>query len=173
MKIHAAAALGAALALSGCSAFSDSATSADGVEVAAALYPLQYVAERVAGDRATVGPLVVPGRTACTACLHAHRADHDPDWPMLAAQLLSRPAPPTDVGVLLEAAVLAGRMLRETRDDAAVSVSLGAGSVRRTWRAHRPHARCLCRSPEGSATADALDSRSSEPTRSKASGPRA
>lgn len=61
MKIYAVAALGAALSLSGCSAFSDSATSADGVEVATAFYPLQYVAERVAGDRATVENLTAPG----------------------------------------------------------------------------------------------------------------
>lgn len=58
MKICAVAALGAALSLgpmlSGCSAFSDSATSADGVEVATAFYPLQFVAERVAAPHATV-----------------------------------------------------------------------------------------------------------------------
>ena len=58
MKSYAAAALGAALTLSwtlsGCAAFSDSATSADGVEVAAAFYPLQFVAQRVAGSHASV-----------------------------------------------------------------------------------------------------------------------
>lgn len=61
MNKLAAAATGAALALSatlsGCSAFDDSATSADGVEVAAAFYPLEYVTERVAGDHAGVANL--------------------------------------------------------------------------------------------------------------------
>lgn len=61
MNRLAVAATGAALALtwslSGCSAFDDSATSADGVEVAAAFYPLQFVAERVAGDHAEVSNL--------------------------------------------------------------------------------------------------------------------
>lgn len=66
MKRLAAAAAGAALlspvVLSGCSAFSnDTASSADGVEVAAAFYPLQYVAERVAGDHASVENLTAPG----------------------------------------------------------------------------------------------------------------
>jgi zinc transport system substrate-binding protein len=61
MKRLAVAALGAALSLSGCAAFDDSATSADGVEVATAFYPLQYVAERVAGDHATVENLTAPG----------------------------------------------------------------------------------------------------------------
>jgi zinc transport system substrate-binding protein len=66
MKRLAAAATGAALlssvVLSGCAAFTDdSATSADGVEVAAAFYPLQYVADRVAGDHAKVENLTSPG----------------------------------------------------------------------------------------------------------------
>jgi zinc transport system substrate-binding protein len=66
MKRLAAAATGAALlssvVLSGCAAFTDdSASSADGVEVAAAFYPLQYVADRVAGDHAKVENLTTPG----------------------------------------------------------------------------------------------------------------
>ncbi|WP_243060987.1 metal ABC transporter substrate-binding protein [Nocardioides sp. SR21] len=65
MKIYAVAALGVAFSLSatlsGCSAFGDSASSADGVEVATAFYPLQYVAERVAGDHAEVENLTAPG----------------------------------------------------------------------------------------------------------------
>ncbi|GAB6986363.1 metal ABC transporter substrate-binding protein [Nocardioides pyridinolyticus] len=65
MKVYAVAALGAALSLSpllaGCSALSDSATSADGVEVATAFYPLQFVTQRVAGSHATVENLTAPG----------------------------------------------------------------------------------------------------------------
>jgi hypothetical protein len=38
---------------------------------------------------ATVGPLVVPGRGPCLRCLELHRADRDPGWPQLLAQLLS------------------------------------------------------------------------------------
>jgi zinc transport system substrate-binding protein len=65
MKRLAAATAGAALlssvVLSGCSAFTnDTATSADGVQVAAAFYPLQYVAGRVAGDHADVTNLTAP-----------------------------------------------------------------------------------------------------------------
>ncbi|MCW2765591.1 MAG: periplasmic solute binding protein [Nocardioides sp.] len=51
-----------ALATTSCAAFSDdSAAPAGGVEVAAAFYPLQYVADRVAGDHATVENLTAPG----------------------------------------------------------------------------------------------------------------
>lgn len=50
------------VALAGCAAFSDEAPdSADGVQVATAFYPLQYVAQRVAGDLANVENLTQPG----------------------------------------------------------------------------------------------------------------
>lgn len=38
----------------------------------------------------SVGPLVVPGRTACLRCEDLHRTGHDPAWPELLLQL-SRP----------------------------------------------------------------------------------
>ncbi|MFC1417369.1 ThiF family adenylyltransferase [Streptacidiphilus cavernicola] len=34
----------------------------------------------------TVGPFVLPGRSACGNCLSQHRADEDPAWPRLLAQ---------------------------------------------------------------------------------------
>ena len=67
MKRLAAATAGAALlltasaSLAGCGAFDDPVTSADGIQVAAAFYPLAYVAERVAGDHASVENLTAPG----------------------------------------------------------------------------------------------------------------
>lgn len=116
----------------------------------------------LSGDRATVGPLIIPGATACLACLHAHRRDRDPTWPLVAAQLLAREAVPTEAVLLLEGALLAARLV--AGGVAGASVSVSGGSVRRSWHAHRPHAACLCRSPAGSATADAPDDRSSAPT---------
>jgi len=120
----------------------------------------------LAGDRVHVGPLVIPGRTACTACLHTRRSEADPDWPLLAAQLLGRDPVRTDAALLVESALLTGRLLRDplagmagdTGDDlgrTSLSVGLSAGHARRVWHAHRPHERCLCRSPEGTSTAAA------------------
>src|SRR6478609_8518860 len=55
MRRLAALALVPALALTGCAAFTDDSVGIDdGVQVAAAFYPLQYVAQRVAGDHAEV-----------------------------------------------------------------------------------------------------------------------
>ncbi len=47
---------------------------------------------RMEPDRVTIGPFVVPGRTACLRCEDAHRTDGDPRWPLLLAQLAGRDA---------------------------------------------------------------------------------
>lgn len=48
---------------SGCAAFSDEAPrEGSGLRITAAFYPLQFVSERVAGDRATVTDLTSPGQ---------------------------------------------------------------------------------------------------------------
>lgn len=110
------------------------------------------------GDQVTAGPVVVPGRTACLSCRHAERTESDPQWPLVAAQLVGRRAPYTDAALVLEAAVLSARLLRAAMAEpasAAVSVTLTSGEVRRVWRVQRMHAACLCRSPRGTASADA------------------
>lgn len=52
------------------------------------------------GDRATIGPLVVPGTTSCLRCRHLHRRDGDPAWPLVSVQwaqaLGGAPARPID-----------------------------------------------------------------------------
>ena len=97
-----------------------------------------------------VGPLVVPGRTACLACLAAHRRDADPAWPLLAAQLIGRPATPPDPVLATEAAGVAERLLSEWERHPARtphrSLTLHAGELHRRMRSHRPHAECRCRS---------------------------
>ncbi len=42
----------------------------------------------------TVGPLVVPGDTACAECVDRHRAAADPQWPDITAQLAAKAAMP-------------------------------------------------------------------------------
>jgi zinc transport system substrate-binding protein len=57
-----AATLAGSLLLAGCAAFSDDSATENGApRVATAFYPLQYVAQRVAGDLATVENLTQPG----------------------------------------------------------------------------------------------------------------
>lgn len=52
---------------------------------------------RTVGDLAVVGPLVLPGRSACLRCLDLTRAGADPDWPELLAQLCRTRVPSPEV----------------------------------------------------------------------------
>jgi len=54
-----------------------------------------------------VGPLVIPGRSACLGCLELARRDRDPAWPLILAQVTGRTASPVACGATLVAAVAA------------------------------------------------------------------
>ncbi|TDN92514.1 hypothetical protein EV279_2035 [Microbacterium sp. BK668] len=109
------------------------------------------------GASVQVGPVVRPGRTACLACVAAHRIDADPAWPHLAAQLVGRRAPAIDSALVWEAGLAAARLLsdaeRHPERRSSKSVTIHAASGARTTRTHRPHAACRCRSLSGIAMA--------------------
>lgn len=119
-----------------------------------------------ADGECTVGPYVVPGRTVCTACLHAHRRDADAQWPLTFAHLLMLPVYPVTAGLAAEAGHLAARLLRGQHPwlgagdglastGHAHSVTVDEHSARRAWRTHAPHPECGCRSLPESATESA------------------
>ena len=54
-----------------------------------------------------VGPLVLPGRTACLGCVELARSDRDPAWPFILAQLAGQAAQPAACAATLAAAVAA------------------------------------------------------------------
>jgi bacteriocin biosynthesis cyclodehydratase domain-containing protein len=62
---------------------------------------LPHLLSEIRGEAGVVGPLVVPGTSACLRCLDLTRTDHDPGWPAVAVQLATnvRAAAPCD-GVL-------------------------------------------------------------------------
>jgi bacteriocin biosynthesis cyclodehydratase domain-containing protein len=62
---------------------------------------------------ASIGPLVLPGRSACLRCVELARADRDPQWPVVAAQLVagSRGVEPCDITLAAAAASLAAMHL--------------------------------------------------------------
>ena len=113
------------------------------------------VAHLVAGVRETtavVGPLVLPGRTGCLHCGDLHRADRDPAWPVVAAQLIGirrRREEPCDVVLATVAASLAALQCLahlDGRPTAATGASLELSLTdwrlrRRSWPAHP---RCDC-----------------------------
>jgi hypothetical protein len=54
-----------------------------------------------------VGPLVLPGRTACLRCLDLARAERDPAWPLILAQVTGHAADPPACDSVLAAMVAA------------------------------------------------------------------
>ncbi|HLX47058.1 MAG TPA: ThiF family adenylyltransferase [Streptosporangiaceae bacterium] len=99
------------------------------------------------------GPLVLPGRTACLRCLNMTRADADPQWPLVLAQLTGcQPATPACDCVLATsvAAQACAQVLtfidRRGKADAVINGTLelvlpGWQWRRRTWL---PHPACGC-----------------------------
>ncbi len=100
-----------------------------------------------------VGPLVLPGRTACLRCLDYTRADNDPAWPLILAQLARRQPDPAACDAALAAAVAAQASgqalafidktpLTEAAANGTLELVLPAWQWRRrTWR---PHEACTC-----------------------------
>lgn len=100
-----------------------------------------------------VGPLVVPGRTACLRCLDYARAANDPAWPLILAQMSSRRPEPAACDAVLAATVAAqaaGQALAAI-DKTPMASAAANGTLevvlpdwrwrRRTWSQHPA---CLC-----------------------------
>lgn len=70
-----------------------------------------------------VGPLVVPGHTACLQCLHLSRTDQDPDWPLLSDRWCRTPTPQPDPLLMLQAAAMVARAVIEFVETSTCSAS--------------------------------------------------
>jgi bacteriocin biosynthesis cyclodehydratase domain-containing protein len=107
--------------------------------------------------RGVVGPLVLPGRSACLECLEHRRTEQEPGWPLLAAQLAgvrgtadaATAVATAGLAIAQALAALDGAAAAPATVDATLELDPGAGSlVRRTWA---PHPRCPCAAGAGSA----------------------
>ncbi|MGH3545185.1 MAG: TOMM precursor leader peptide-binding protein [Mycobacteriales bacterium] len=100
---------------------------------------------------AIVGPLVIPGQTACLHCLDLHRRDRDPAWPALVSQLATYPRRPeaSHTALATAAAALAAAQVLAFLDGETASTigaalelgGLGSSVRRRSWN---PHPECNC-----------------------------
>ena len=106
-----------------------------------------------------VGPLVLPGRSACLGCVELCRSACDEEWSLVAAQLVGRtgradPCCVTATAGLATAQVLAavdgiGGGPEPAALNATVELDVAAGAlVRRSWAA-RPECHCRAAPPEG------------------------
>ncbi len=108
-----------------------------------------------------VGPLVVPGRGACLRCLDLYRAERDPAWPRLLAQLLAgaRYVPQEELGSRLASSLASLQVLAHLdapdadpadptgSESATLEITLPGGLVRRrNWPVHPG---CGCRDLPG------------------------
>lgn len=98
-----------------------------------------------------VGPLVVPGLTACLRCLDHARTDRDPAWPALVAQLSLPTRFPEPCDSVLAASVVAqaGHQVLALLDgDTPASVGGSLELALPDWRWRRrtwgPHPACSC-----------------------------
>ncbi|MGH8866549.1 MAG: ThiF family adenylyltransferase [Actinomycetes bacterium] len=114
-----------------------------------------HLVARVRETTGVVGPLVVPGSTACLRCLDLVRADRDPAWPVVAAQLATPRGPYACDGVL--ATVVAGLAAMQALAfldggrpvlalDGTLELGLFDGCLRR--RSWLPHPSCGCGWPD-------------------------
>jgi hypothetical protein len=100
-----------------------------------------------------VGPLVIPGWSACLRCMDLSRAERDPAWPLISAQLAGQQLDPPACDAVLAAAVAAQTAAqaltfvdRPSRSGPAANGTLELVLPawqwrRRTWRQHRD---CAC-----------------------------
>jgi len=99
-----------------------------------------------------VGPLVLPGSSACLRCLDLLRSERDPGWPALAAQL-TRPlhaSPPCDSALAAAVAAQAALQVLALLDGGAPasidgSLELALPDWRWRRRSWTPHGACECR----------------------------
>jgi hypothetical protein len=100
-----------------------------------------------------VGPFVGPGRSACLRCLDLSRAERDPAWPLILAQLAGARVEPQACDTVLAAATgaLAAAQVLVFIDTGRPGPAVTNGTLelavpdwqwrRRTWP---PHPRCTC-----------------------------
>lgn len=114
-----------------------------------------HLAATVRETTGVVGPLVLPGRSSCLACIDHHRSDRDRGWPALLAQLAGRRRCAADALdgplALLVASAAALQALAYLDTAGVVSPAVHEASIelrlpdwklrRRSWP---PHPRCRC-----------------------------
>jgi bacteriocin biosynthesis cyclodehydratase domain-containing protein len=119
--------------------------------------PTPHLSVTVREGIGVVGPLVLPGSTACLRCLDLARAERDPAWPLVLAQLAGIGADPPAGDPVLAAAVAAqaaavavayadGGPLAHAAENGTLELRSPSWQWRR--RSWRPHPACCCGSSD-------------------------
>jgi bacteriocin biosynthesis cyclodehydratase domain-containing protein len=106
---------------------------------------------RSLGDAVWVGPLVLPGRTACVRCTDLIRTDADPGWPTVLAQLVRLQLGAPDLLTGWAASVAAAQVLAFVDggrpETTGATLELSAADLRTELRTWPNHPECGCRWP--------------------------
>ena len=116
-------------------------------------HPVPHLAVTASEGIGVVGPLVRPGSTACLRCLDLARAERDPAWPLILAQVAGRGADPAACDPVLATAVAAqgagvvlafvdGGPAADAAANGTLELLVPAWQWRR--RSWRPHPACCC-----------------------------
>lgn len=110
-----------------------------------------YIVLRTRPGRAVAGPLVVPPETSCLRCADLWRAEADPVWPRLAAQLAHRQAPDDPVldawVTALGLAQIVAFLYGEAGELRSRTLTLASDTGRTTLRVWPQHPHCACHAP--------------------------
>ena len=110
-----------------------------------------HLVVRSTGNAVVVGPLVIPGRTACLRCTDLVRRDADSAWPALLDQLtrLRLPADPTlsAWAATVAATQAVGYLRGGTPEACGATIELGGNDLLTRWRTWHPHPGCGCHWP--------------------------
>ncbi|MFG1700701.1 ThiF family adenylyltransferase [Nonomuraea sp. NPDC049309] len=127
-------------------------TPLDGVLVNELIdYDIPHLLVSAFEGHGAVGPLVLPGLTACVHCLDLARRDRDPDWGMVTAQLGGYPPGEIACDVAMAGVVAAGAVghalaFLDGRTPAVTNGTLEVTPdwqwIRRSWAIH-PQCRCM------------------------------
>lgn len=108
---------------------------------------------RVHYGRASIGPLVIPGRTPCCRCLALHLRDRDPHWPAIASQwrgheVRRTSTTPVDQLLVQRVAVESVSFLRRwvdaAQNDGGIRVHLAVPEMATRVETIAAHAGCGC-----------------------------
>jgi ThiF family len=107
-----------------------------------------HLVVRSAGEAVIVGPLVIPGRTACVACTDLTRRDTDPGWPALLDQLTRLRLPASGLLNSWAACLAATQALAFLRtgipESCGATIELNEHDLLTRWRTWMPHPGCGC-----------------------------
>lgn len=100
-------------------------------EIARAVRHLPHLLVTVRENSAAIGPFVLPGQTPCLRCLELTRADRDPQWPTLAAQMVTglRAVEACDIALATTAASIATMHVLTWIDGDGSELPVSAGGV--------------------------------------------